>query len=913
MRLSISEEKINTEAAALEICRNQIIIDLEKSLRIREKPKNLHVLQTELQKDLLKDRYPTIRAMIVSNMDAAEQSQIPDYKVEMYIRNFIIDPLMDDNYQRLLNTLKKVITEQFIDKFPITTMVLDTTVIDRLNLNNQGKRPLDTLYTTVNSFLPVLDLTDNFASLVRAMERDLNFFIDMANSSATNQDFMRRVTSDSNHLVRILEYNCWVLLDLSCRILDTTAANYRLDLLLTRDDLAKLQSDFKDFCRERIIKDNRYLGKMSPKSLYATINGYCKDAWRRIKSKISNDLAFREKNKVIMPYTERSLFKNSFYKHFRDDVEMTLASKLKVVPREDVFLYSNYMNVSQNIDSMIDHCFNQMVIGMKEATDKPERQVQDMMEQMYNPETWFKFKYFQINSKFNVDEILSVTNRKWIVIGALVSTPKTLFADEYSEHLNHIARIGTYLEVMHDTEVKQLFSILATLQSRKANKDYIEMQKKRCEQVFSGNQSLRLPEIIYLIVGLYFLVTDSYKDIDEMKRAFEDVDLIRFAPPSYKKRRLLFQIIRFLKNGHFYLLNYSIVHIIEMNLARQRLAHNRYIQKMILKKDIRDTYIMDYNELIKVYKEMPISDFAKLIQGSHHGFQDPHLARREALFRSNFIADTKFVEQNIVMSKDNVPMLTVDKCMTLERVSSHSSGHNDSGVIQSQVYQPEWMDTDENVIVYKTSQMSQFLMKSNKGNEETLKFHGKLQYLQENIRTYEFISLQREKSGHSRYPIMVLSGFMSENSDKFDDWRQMVDLYPYTEIITINWEALTPTRIFSDYMTSLRKVSVGSIASMLAGQLHNIISSKDEPENLNQTESQERMETNPFERANNQEDDSNAGVLKEKAEEPDSNPGIFGLFKKAKMKDIFNVDNLTLVYRCNEGCSQSDQSVFQSC
>lgn len=903
MKLAISEDKINTEAAALEICRNQIIIDLEKLFRIREKPKNFHVLMNELERYLLNDHYEHFRKRIVSNMDTFEQNQIPDYKVEMYIRNFIIQPIMDDNYQRLLGTLKKIIIEKFIDKFPISTTVLEPTVVDRLNLKNQERKPLDALYGVVQTFLPVLDLAENFEALVRAIEREINFFKDMSTSTPANQEFLKRQVSDSNNLVKMLEYNCWILLDLCCRVLDSAITNYRIDLLLTKDEMDKLKVDFKDFCRQRIIKDGRSLGKMSPNSLYSTVNGYCKDVWKRIKAKIANDLAYREKNKVIMPFSERAMFKHSFYKHFKDDVEMTLMTKLKIVPREDVFLYQNYTNVSRNIDTMIDNCFNQMVLAMKEATDKPEKQVQELIEEMYRQTTKFKCKQFQLNSKFNTEEILSLVNRRWIVIGALASTPKTLFPHEYADHLSHIARIANDLEVMNDNEVKQMFSMVGSLQSRKTYREQIEQQKKRCEQVFSHNASLKLPEIIYLVVGLYFLVTDADKDLEEMKRAFNNADLIRFSPPSYKRRRLLFQIVRYLKNGHFFILNYSVVHMVEMNLERQRFAHNRYIQTMVLKKNIQDQYVIDYNDLARVYKEMPIKDLAKLVEGSAHGFKDPQRAKRDALFKSAFIADTQF-DSNIVLGKDNVPMMAVDKGLTIEKVSPSPTRVKQPGLDESFFLNSSTFEMDEG------PHLTPGASRLTEEEEEELRFHGKLQYLQENIRTYEFISLQKEKSGHSRFPIMVLSGFMSENSNKFDDWKQMTELYPYTEMITINWEALTPSQIFSNLMTSVKKVSVGSIANLLAGQLHNILNSKEEASKLSESDTQERMDANPFEKANNEEEDSNAGVLKESTE-PEENPGIFGLFKKAKMKDIFNVDNLTLVIPNKSGCPQLDQNLIK--
>ena len=43
--------------------------------------------------------------------------------------------------------------------------------------------------------------------------------------------------------------------------------------------------------------------------------------------------------------------------------------------------------------------------------------------------------------------------------------------------------------------------------------------------------------------------------------------------------------------------------------------------------------------------------------------------------------------------------------------------------------------------------------------EDELKFHGKLQYLQENIKKLEFINLNADATSRSRCPVICLSGF----------------------------------------------------------------------------------------------------------------------------------------------------------
>ena len=119
-------------------------------------------------------------------------------------------------------------------------------------------------------------------------------------------------------------------------------------------------------------------------------------------------------------------------------------------------------------------------------------------------------------------------------------------------------------------------------------------------------------------------------------------------------------------------------------------------------------------------------------------------------------------------------------------------------------------------------------------------------------------------------------------------------------MLTINWEALTFKKIIATFYTSIKKVSIGSIAGMVVNQLHEIVSSKDQPQQISGSDdvpnerstSDSVITTNPFEKANAEEED-NTGVPKEKAEP--INAGFFSLISKGKIRDIFSAENLTMV------------------
>jgi hypothetical protein len=138
MSISISEERINTEAAALEIVRGEILLDLSRMLNLRDNPWNMTALLNKLEDSTLRNNYQQLRARIVSNMD--QTKQIPDYRVELYIRNYIIDPLLEDNYQLIMDALRTNLKEKFLPLFPINSVVFDEVSVNTFKLlNRQGR------------------------------------------------------------------------------------------------------------------------------------------------------------------------------------------------------------------------------------------------------------------------------------------------------------------------------------------------------------------------------------------------------------------------------------------------------------------------------------------------------------------------------------------------------------------------------------------------------------------------------------------------------------------------------------------------------------------------------------------------------------------------------------------------------
>jgi len=894
MSISISEERINTEAAALEIVRGEILLDLSRMLNLRDNPWNMTTLLNKLEDSTLRNNYQQLRARIVSNMD--QTKQIPDYRVELYIRNYIIDPLLEDNYQLIMDALRTNLKEKFLPLFPINSVVFDEVSVNTFKLlNRQGQKPVDTLFANTLQFVSAFNVTKDFDALSHIPTREVNYYENIINSAPANVDQLKRMLTDNNFIVRVLENNCWIALDLCCKILDKVIENYQVNTWKPQDELDRLRQDFREYFRKKIVKDNRYLGKYSPKSINSQIESFCKDIWGKTRKKMNVDLDNNRRNKVVLSYKNRAMFKKSYFKLFRDEVEAICLSTLKSIPKEEIFLYDSYQKVRQNIDTLVDNSFNQVVCSMKEDTEQLKLGIQNYLNNYLNPDTKFKYKYFQLVPNFNIDDLLSLQNRKGIVMAALISTPKTYNASEYNAHLNHIANIARTLEVFSDHEIQQTFGLVSTLQNRDMYRQQIEQIKGNLERLYNDNFHLDLNKIMYIVVGLYFLVTEGERDLAEFRRAITSGDVIRLTPISYTRRRLLFQIIRFLKNGAYHVLNYHIVLLLENLIEKIRLTHNRTMAVQVLKKDISDVYHIDYNQVVNIYQKMPIIQLANLIQLSENGLKDANSQKRDELFKSSFIADTEFSSKSTIVNGQMVTVIQVDKEQTVENVSP----------VNKPQATPEKSPGFFGRLFFSKPKPAEPapapapLQRMNT-KEDDLKFQAKLQYLQENMRKLEFINLNPDATCRSRCPVICLSGFTSEDSDKSSDWKQLTSLYPFTEVLTINWEALTFPRIISTFVSSLKKVSIGSIAGMVVNQLHGIVGKENQgstPVNSNEIPDERNpgertVVTNPFEKANAEEEEG-TGVEKEKAEPV--NAGLFSLLSKNKIKDIFTAENLTMV------------------
>jgi hypothetical protein len=213
--------------------------------------------------------------------------------------------------------------------------------------------------------------------------------------------------------------------------------------------------------------------------------------------------------------------------------------------------------------------------------------------------------------------------------------------------------------------------------------------------------------------------------------------------------------------------------------------------------------------------------------------------------------------------------------------------------------------------------------------EEELKFLGKIQYLKDNIKKMEFIELDKDTPLRSRCPIICINGFLCENSIPHRSWKEMRELYPFTEIIAINWESFTTSTSLKEFYNAFKNVSFKSLTQMVVNSLDQVLTEQKEKQLTMKSNSMSvadfniesaldskepelaTITKNPFEEEE-EDDDKEEEVDKtanpklaamsvqtagsKSEEEPlikKKKPSLWKLWKENKLQDIFTRETLT--------------------
>jgi hypothetical protein len=907
MSLSISEEKINAQAAALELCRNQIIIEIQEMLNLRAAPWNTVQLSSKVEEYITITHFDELKDRIMKIM--SPEQEIKDYKIQLYLKNFIMEPLIDENYHTLLDILKHKVKEEIIRKFPITTVVLEENAVTDYDLK-LNEPPREFVEKPLYTMLPHLNLTTNFDKMANMIIAQVKYLDDKIAKNKNKQDILTDKLKKSNYVIKVLENNCGFLLDVALKILDGIIQSYQLHEAKDKEEIQKLREDYVNYVRKKIIIDYRKLEGTSPKALTKLVEYYSKRAWLETKKSIMTDLQTMFKNDVYLTSSAKVHFRKHYLQRFRETLDLRLKEKLDFVPRADIFIVHCMQQVESNIDNLLTMYFQQMIYSLEKVCEDLKVKVNTWLGCMLRPDTRYGFKYFPEVGGLSA-AILTDDLRMNLVCAALVSTPKTYHRVELMAHQNHIFHVAQLFKVDKHPSVVELMTITTTIESRREHKQRIEEEKVRIENAISAILGpADLVTVAYIIFGLFFVLTDGERDLLEIRRAVANNDIINLQPVNFRRRKLVIQVARFLRNGKLHLLNYQVVLLIETLIERMRSTHNRFVSTKVLKRSLEGIYYTDYNDLFFGFKNLPAKDIGDLVRASNPITVSEAWAPVAELIKNftlEFISDVSFAKSTYNSASKGY--IEVDADLTIQK-------QIDDQILRTQSFGSNMIGSPKT------------LSPSSK-TEEELKFLGKIQYLKDNIKKMEFIELDKDTPLRSRCPIICINGFLCENSIPHRSWKEMRELYPFTEIIAINWESFTTSTSLKEFYNAFKNVSFKSLTQMVVNSLDQVLTEQKEKQLTMKSNSMSvadfniesaldskepelaTITKNPFEEEE-EDDDKEEEVDKtanpklaamsvqtagsKSEEEPlikKKKPSLWKLWKENKLQDIFTRETLT--------------------
>jgi hypothetical protein len=896
MSFSINEEKVNAQAVALEIARNEIMLDLEKALGLKSSLMNMSLLRRRLEETAIETKFEAYKGIIEANMAASadDAKAIKDYKVELYLRHFVLEAILENHYQTILELLKSKILNDLIKKFPLTTLVLEESTSALLGIFFPDE-PVSFARKPIKNFLAHLNLTSNFDTLVTMIVAQIKFLECTITTDERANAKSRDLVMDNKYTVKVLEKNCGFVFDLALEFFKAITSNYHLPKYKGEAEMLKLERDFMTFVIEQTVRDLKFLGKLSPKSVVEAVNIESKRAWKHAKQIAVDELeALMSQNKYLTS-VEKAQFKSRVIHTFKETVEKNFLSTFGFVPRQDVFMHHSYKAIEASTDRLLDLYYSRMFTVLHQTTDSLKFELNLILSMMLKSDTSFRFKYFPNLPAYTPDTLLPATLRKWIVVAAIAAPPKTFDPVEYQQLWDNLQSFAVIFEVNWEKEVQSLLELTKSIESRLKSSSLLLKAETDAEQAISQQvEQYGLKEVAYLLLGLYFLVTDGERDLLELRRAVGKNDIATMRPLNFKKRKLVIHLARYLKNGRFQILNFQLILLIETLIEKMRHTHNRFIASKVLKKALSNLYILDYNEVYETFRRTPLKELAKLLRGSPIKEQKgQELGKFETDFSTRFVSDLHYRLTPVSGMIDDLTMLPVDEELTIEKAI-------EGPILRKHGYNSPVQAKDSNRRVEDS-------------NQDDLKLNGKLQYLKDSMKKFQFIDLQGDSLIKSRCPIICFSGFMSEDADHGMEWKNLVDLYPFTEIACINWEAFTIKGLISGAWDSLRKVSFKTLTDMMVDSLDKVIQSSQTSQAncrsqtfsqlsklITSEEENQSIVQNPFEEGDQEvEGNSKPQDPEEREVTPRSKPSLWKLWRDNKLSTILSRETILKVFTCN--------------
>lgn len=886
MDIQITDEKINYQAASLEAVRNKILSEVNGGVDFKKKPWQMGQLQQSLENYLFGQKFHSIKQDILASMQVTDQQsrqKMTDKKIQIYLKSFVVEPTLENNYQSILDNLKRNIKQGFIKQFNLRTLVLNDKakeLVDK-NLYNVADR----LYQKVQSSAQTLNL-DQIQNLVSEM----NIIIDQAErtvSDYSKQD--KHLTKNPFVWVNAIDTNCNILVYSCCDILNFIINNYQLNLIKDEEEIEQLKVDFKDYCRETIVRLEVPVGKHTPRLLTKAIHEGSNKIWEGTVKEANQSLKKALENKKLTSFADRKYIKDTCFDHYRRHLTECIKIDLGEAPPTDLFFVKSYEKVNQALDALMDESFHNQIKGLKDILQTVTEQLRRYVQGLFQQSNIFAFTTFPQDQSLNIEAMLNYETRRQIcILLAFTDIPYTS-KFECLETVKMVTKIANVFGVASDGEVCAALQQLNNLSNEESLIKQRENVRLKCQGYFTSMYAMDLPHMVNLIFGLYILVQDLEPEITQMIACKLKMQPITSSPIEFQKRKILLQALRHIRNGSLPLLNYQIVLALDSCLETHRYEYNTMLSTQ---GQLGYGYSLDYNKTSESFRNMPPEHMAHLLETAH-----PERLKRNPNnegpsmedFITSFIADTKFGGYN-----NNMYTVDMEGSMGMQQIGPTRGNYYNSSQQQGAPWNnsygpqpgpyasplpqlpsknpfsrlsgilpgnnqnpppanmpPGWNASNPDLTeqfwnegaagenpaqgdIQFTGFAPSFVKQDGQTNSQQngsspspqvakMKLTGKLAYLASHTNVFHFDMLSKPTTTRAKSSILCVSGFLSEKDNPHTAWKHIVEQYPSTEVTSLNWESFNLLNSATSMLKAMKGVSFRSLTSMFIDSLHDVL------------------------------------------------------------------------------------------
>ena len=764
--LAAEDAKINVQAAALEQVRARLIMAVQQDNMSTGKPLGLVKMRSNLEVYMLRDHFIDIKKEISQAMG----SEVSEERAEHYVRNFIIKPSVESEYHSVLNNLKMQVNNSIIKTFPISSLVLDESIRQKLGINTSISYQIVAMGMDMDKSGLCIENIPEIAS-------DLILQISKARETAREYNAYRDMLgSDPSQMLLVLESNCLLLYDFCRKMLEGVIKMYEIDQFQAEDELSILKKNFKNYVHQKILESDDRLAKHSAAVIEKVIESESKLVYKQIKAKINYELSLAKSKDRVTSFEMRSHIKKRNFEEYKNGVKDSVRIKLGTAMKTGFFYKLSYDTVYKKLEEIMDDWnYNQLTTITEECKPIIE-QISSYIDITASGEGQWVYRYFLVDNSINIQALLSNSNR--LALAQLI-----ILAQK-----EPVPELAT--KVIASLDVSDSFSQTHSSQQHTRQP---EKWHESLSSMFDSQTFIDIRHMVNLIFGLYFMVMDSDAFITNIVQCVKQQTPIVPRQYSMHRRQLLFRMLREVKNGKFSILNYQIVLIIETALSSYIYRHN---DALSFNNKLGIIYSLDYNKSTKQFRDTPV---AQLV---------------DVLMRDD--SDTSMdVDGQILFRKSAMEFIR-------RFISDMPSGEGDL----SKEYDPTHSQPMNSKHGFMTKMFNKMHIRKDKDSEPELrgeqesKLAAKLKFFKDNLRTFQFENLSADHISRSRTKILCISGFLSQEDDPLKEWSELKKLYPFTEIQSLNWESYGKLKSFTSMIKAMRGISFKSLTSMFYTSLY---------------------------------------------------------------------------------------------